>query len=115
MTTILNKYTFVDLHWDKPIFKVKKHRRTTIGWNISGIFKAYGKALLVDGSMCIWIKNKKMGRLGSSMQLRRYIGKDGYYYNYPLYFSMGYKFKLAGFSYAKKVYCSRLVPARQKW
>jgi hypothetical protein len=56
-----------------------------------------------------------MGRLGSTMQLRRYIGKDGYYYNYPLYFSMGYKFKLAGFSYAKKVYCSRLVPARQKW
>jgi hypothetical protein len=28
---------------------------------------------------------------------------------------MGYKFKMAGFSYAKIVHCSRLVPARQKW
>jgi len=108
-------YKFDVLNWNRSLFKIKERRKTITGWNVSGIFKAYGKAILVDGSMCIWLKNKKMKRVGASIQLRRYIGKDGYYYNYPLYFSMGYKFKRAGFSYAKMVKCSRLVVARQKW
>jgi len=56
-----------------------------------------------------------MKRVGSTIQLRRYVGKDDYYYNYPIYFSMGYKLKISGFSYAKMVRCSRLVVARQKW
>jgi len=108
-------YKFDTLNWNRSVYKIKERRKNIIGWNISGIFKAYGKAILVNGSMCVWIKNKKMKRVGSTMQLRRYVGKDGYYFNYPLYFSMGYKFKIAGFSYAKMVRCSRLVTARQKW
>jgi len=55
-----------------------------------------------------------MKRIGSSIHLRRYAGKDGFYYTYPLYFSIGYKFKISGHTYAKIVRCSRLVPARQK-
>jgi hypothetical protein len=55
-----------------------------------------------------------MKRIGSTIQLRRFLGKDDYYYNYPLFFSAGYKFKISGFSYAKIVRCSRLVIARQK-
>lgn len=113
---MIDKYDKVKLLWDKKFFNpIKKHRRNITGWNISGLFRSYGKAILVDGSMCIWLKNKKMKRLNSSIQLRRYIGKDGYYYTYPIYFSIGYKFKISGFSYAKIVRCSRLVSARQKW
>jgi len=110
------EYRFQGLYWDSSVFKpVKRRRRNVTGWNISGLFKTYGKAILVNDSMCIWLKNKKMKRIGSTIQLRRYIGKDGYYYNYPIFFSRGYKFKIAGFSYAKMVRCSRLVVSRQKW
>ena len=105
----------VKLLWDKSMFKLRKHRRNITGWNISVLFKAFGKAVLVDGDMCIWLKNKKMKRLNSSIQLKRFIGKDSFYYTYPIYFSIGYKFKISGFSYAKIVNCSRLVSARQKW
>jgi len=103
------------LNWGKNLFKIRKHRRNITGWNISGIFKAFGRATLVDGSMCIWLRNKKMKRIGTTIQLRRYVGKDGYYANYPFFFSIGYKFKRSGYSYAKIVKCSRLVIARQKW
>jgi hypothetical protein len=113
---MVNEYNEVNLLWGKSFFKSsKKHRRNITGWNISGLFRSYGKATLVDGSMCIWLKNKKMRRLNSSIQLKRYIGKDSYYYTYPVYFSIGYKFKIVGHSYAKIVRCSRLVSARQKW
>jgi hypothetical protein len=78
------------------------------------LLRSYGKAILADGSMCISLKNKKMKRLNTSIQLRRFIGKEDYYFTYPIYFSIGYKFKIAGFSYAKIVRCSRLVKARQK-
>jgi len=112
---MINKYNDVKLLWNKTNWRVRRHRRNITGWNVSGILRSFGKATLADGSMCISLRHKKMKRIGSSIQLRRYIGKDGYYFNYQLYFSSGYKFKIAGFSYAKIVRCSRLLYARQKW
>jgi hypothetical protein len=50
---MLNKYISTNLNWSKGIYKIRRHRRNITGWNISGLFKAYGKAILVDGSMCI--------------------------------------------------------------
>lgn len=112
---MINKYEFTQLLWNKSNYKIRRHRRNITGWNISGLFRSYGRALLVDSAMCISLKSKKMKRLTSSIQLKRYIGKESYYLTYPIYFSIGYKFKVVGFSYAKIVRCSRLVPARQKW
>jgi len=111
-----NEYNEIKLSWGKRFFKSnRKHRRNITGWNVSGLFRSFSKATLIDAAMCIWLKNKKMKRLNTTIQLKRYIGKEGYYLNYPIYFSIGYKLKIVGFSYAKIVRCSRLVPARQKW
>jgi hypothetical protein len=49
------------------------------------------------------------------MELKKYYsGGDSHFVNFPLYFGRAYKFKIAGFTYAKLVSCSRLVKARQK-
>lgn len=109
------KYSRTNLIWGKGMWKIKKHRKNITSWNISGLFKAFGRAVLMDGAMCVWLRHKKMKRIGSSIHLRRYIGKDGYYYTYPIYFSIGYKHRISGHTYAKVVRCSRLVYARQKW
>jgi len=109
------RYSKVNLLWNRGCWKIRKHRRNITSWNVSGLFRAFGKSILIDGAMCVWLRHKKMKRIGSSIHLRRYAGKDGFYYTYPLYFSIGYKFKVTGHSYANIVKCSRLVTARQKW
>jgi len=47
-------YRYEGLNWNMDLFRHSKQRRRNVtGWNMSGMLKSYGRAILIDGSMCI--------------------------------------------------------------
>jgi len=101
------------LNWNKKVFisKRKKYINKT-GFNITAkLYSLIGKVSLVDGT-CLWIKNKNHGHVNSSMVVKSsFLGTD-FYVHFPIFLGGAFRYKVVGFSYKKRVICSRLTLSR---
>jgi hypothetical protein len=89
------------LLWSKKLFFNYSKIRNIIGFDISVVYKIFGRVTSIDG-LCLSRKGKNGGLFCSSLELRKKIHNDFIFIKLFIYFGSAYKFKVIGFSFKKK-------------
>ena len=102
----------IKLLWSDKFFKNITKKRNIIGFNISALYKIFGKVFLFDG-LCIERRGKNGGLLSSSIVVRRKTYDHFVFFKFFIYFGSTFRYKVTGFSFKRKfIYCSKLSYAR---
>lgn len=111
----------IKLNWCNNVFLLTEEKEEEekevkeinwIGHDFTGVYTTQGKSFLMPDSMCVQIKKKNKKSIRTVLRFRRAIGKQGYYYNFLMYFVMLGWFKVNKKIFPKNVNLSRITKKR---
>jgi hypothetical protein len=101
-----------NLLWSKRFFYSFGKVRSVIGFDISAIYRMFGRVYLFEG-LCVSKRGKNGGLLSSSLVLRRKIHNHYIFFKFFIYFGSSFRYKVTGFSFKRKfIHYSKISYAR---
>ena len=101
-----------NLLWSKRFFYSLGKVRNIIGFDISAIYKMFGRVFLFEG-LCVARRGKNGGLVSSSIVLRKKIYNHYVFFKFFIYFGSSFRYKVIGFSFKRKfIHYSKISYAR---
>ena len=101
-----------NLLWSKRFFYDFKKKRNIIGFDISALYKMFGRSYLLEG-LCVAKRGKNNGLISSSIVLRQKVYNHYIFIKFFIFFGSSFRYKVVGFSFKRKfIHYSKISYAR---